>query len=520
MSGSHSLETSGRALPSWLINLLGFGLLIALVLVSFFYQMRGINESLKKNVLDRTQMVAAIIEQNLANATLALTTVDNMVATFLRDKADFIVYLDGIDPLQPEELTALARETGLLGISLIRPDQSSVSGPEGWNPEPFTCSDNPDTLRYQGNKILFLHDSSREGDNLSCLLTGLDGTAIANLRKKSSLDTLLASLSKLPGIHKVELVTEPSDSDNSSVRLSTGNGRAIARAEFPIDSGTIVVSLDARPFLERRDRLRRQFFLFAVLLLALGIFFSWLLYRFQQKNLLQVRDFERILAREHEAAALGRTTATIAHEIRNPLNAINMGLQRLRLESGNLDQDQEELISAMGEAVKRTSGIVSELQRYTRPLQPADDAVHLDQQLKQILALYNPQIKKQRIELQVESTAAVTLQADKDLINELLENLIKNAVEAQPDGGYIRIRLSENNTAVQLRIENSGFLLDSDQSGRIGEPYFTTKTRGTGLGLALSRRIAKAHGGSMEIIPDRNIKVLTILVNLPRKTME
>ncbi len=520
MTSSNPTKTTGSPLPSWLINLLGFGLLITLVLASFFYQMRGINESMKKNVLDRTRMVAAIIEQNLANATLALTTVDNMVATFLRDKADFIVYLDGIDPLQPEELTALARETGLLGITLIRPDNSSVSGPEGWNPEPFTCSDNPDTLRYLGNKILFLHDSSRESDDLSCLLTGLDGTAIADLRKNSSLDTLLASLSKLPGIRRVELVTEPSDSKTSFVRLITDNGQAIARAGFPMGSGTVVVSLDAHRFLKRRDELRRQFFFFAGLLLVLGIFFSWLLYRFQQNNLDQVRTFEKALAGEHEAAALGRTTATIAHEIRNPLNALNMGLQRLRMESSNLDQDQEELISAMGEAVKRTSGIVSELQRYTRPLQPADDTVYLDRQLNQILALYGPQIKKQRISLLVESTTPISLQGDRDLINELLENLIKNAVEAQPEGGYLRIRLSEKNTSVQLRIKNSGFLLDSDQSGRIGEPYFTTKTRGTGLGLALSRRIAKAHGGTMEIIPDQSKEILRVLVSLPKKPIE
>ncbi len=520
MTSSYPTKKTGAPLPSWLINLLGFGLLITLVLASFFYQMRGINESLKKNVLDRTQMVAAIIEQNLANATLALTTVDNMVATFLRDKADFIVYLDGIDPLQPEELTALARETGLLGITLIRPDNSRISGPEGWNPEPFTCSDNPDLLRYQGNKILFLHDSSRESDYLSCLLTGLDGTAIADLRKKSSLDTLLASLSKLPGIHGIELVTEPASTLDSTVRLITDNGQAIARAGFPMDSGTVVVSLDAHRFLKRRDELRRQFFFFAGLLLVLGIFFSWLLYRFQQNNLDQVRTFEKALAREHEAAALGRTTATIAHEIRNPLNALNMGLQRLRMESSNLDQDQEELISAMGEAVKRTSGIVSELQRYTRPLQPANDTVHLNQQLKQILALYGPQIKKQRIELQVESTAPISLQGDRDLVNELLENLIKNAVEAQPDGGYLRIRLSEQQALVQLQITNGGFLLDSDQAGRLGEPYFTTKTRGTGLGLALSRRIAKAHGGTLEIIPEPNKKMLTVLVNLPKKPME
>ncbi|HEB68863.1 MAG TPA: HAMP domain-containing histidine kinase [Desulfobulbus sp.] len=517
MIDSGATGTTGSPLPSWLMNLLGFGLLIALVLVYFFYQMQGINESLRQNVLEHSRMVAAIIEENLANAELALTTVDRMVATFLGDKTEFIAYLDGIDPLQPEELTALARETGLLGITLVRPDNSRISGPENWFPEPFTCNDGAGSIRYRGNEILFLRNFKNKGA-LSCILTGLDGSAIAKLRKKSSLEALLASLSSLPGIHSVQRLTDPETGPASSVQLTIEQGRAVARSSFSTPSGTIVVSLNAHRFLKRRDRLRQQFFFFAGLLFILGVFFSWLLYRFQQNNLNQVRTFEKALAREHEAAVLGRTTATIAHEIRNPLNAINMGLQRLRLESANLDRDQEELISAMSEAVKRTSGIVSELQRYTRPLEPADDTVHLDRQLKEILALYGPQIKEQHIDLRIEAPESVILQGDRDLINELLENLIKNAVEAQPDGGYIRVQLTKEEKMVLLRMENSGFLLDHDQSGRIGEPYFTTKTRGTGLGLALSRRIARAHDGDMEIFPNHEQQTLTVLVRIPEKT--
>lgn len=520
MINASPTRKTGSPLPSWLMNLLGFGLLIALVLISFFYQMRGINESMRQNVLERSRMVAAIIEENLANADLALTTMDRMVATFLGDKTEFIAYLDGIDPLQPEELTALARETGLLGITLVRADNSRINGPEGWFSEPVTCDDRAGSIRYRGNQILFLQDFRPAGNALSCVLTGLDGSAIAELRKKSSLEALLASLSALPGIHSVQRLTEPGTGPVSSVQLTTDQGKAVARSSFSTPSGTIVVSLDAHRFLKRRDRLRQQFFFFAGLLLVLGLFFSWLLYRVQQNNLDQVRTFEKALAREHEAAALGRTTATIAHEIRNPLNAINMGLQRLRMESDNLEVEQEELISAMTEAVKRTSTIVSELQRYTRPLEPADDTVHLDRQLKEILALYGPQIKAQQIKLTVETPEPVPLQGDRDLLNELLENLIKNAVEAQPDGGSIRIRLSAEENMVRLRIENSGFLLDSDRTGRIGEPYFTTKTRGTGLGLALSRRIARAHGGSLKILPDHEQQTLTVLVQLPKKMVE
>jgi len=513
----NSSKSTARPIPSWLINMLGFGLLIGLVLAAFSYQMRGINESLKKNALDRSQMVAAIIEENLANATLALTTVDQMVTTFLRDKAEFIAYLDGIDPLHPEELTALARETGLLGITLIRQDNTRSSGPDSWLSEPSTCSESTGTIRYIKTKILLGLDFSQESDTLSCVLTGFDGTAIVDLRTKSSLPALLSSLSALPGIHSVDLTRNPTSPPIPSVELITDNGQAIAQSRLTTRLGSLVVSIDAHQFLKRRDRLRQQFFFFAGLLLVVGLSFSWLLYRFQQKNLHQVRTFEQILAREHESAVLGRTTATIAHEIRNPLNAINMGLQRLHMESDNLDSEQEELISAMGEAVKRTSGIVSELQRFTRPLKPALDTLDVNKQLKQILTLYAPQSEEQQITLSIESPGPLLVQGDQDLINELLENLIKNAVEAQPEGGYIRINLSADKTSVQLTLKNGGLELTADEAGRIGEPYYTSKTRGTGLGLALSKRIAKAHNGGLEIIPDCVEQELAIILRLPRQ---
>lgn len=514
-----SEKTTAGYFPVWLINLLGFGLLIVLVLAVFFYQVHEINNSLQKNALGRSKMVASIIEENIANASLAVTTVEQIVSTFLQDKIEFIAYLDEIDPLQPEELTALAQKTGLLGIILIRPNGLRVTGPAKWLPEEASCKNNRGSLQYHGKDILLTQSFSGENSSLSCIITGIDGIAIAEMRKRSSLSTLLSSLSALPGIHSIKMIKEPAVLD-ASVSLIVKNKQAIAQSRLPTELGTLVVNLDARRFLKRRDQLRRQFFFFAALLLILGIFFSWFLYRFQQKNLAQVRAFEQIFAREHEAAMLGRTTSTIAHEIRNPLNAISMGLQRLNMESKNLDKEQKELITAMEKAVKRSSGIVSELQRFTRPLQPAYTSFHFDKELHRLLALYSSQIERQHINITLDCPTPITFQGDRDLINELLENLLKNALEAQPRGGWVQINLSEDETSVHLKMENGGFLLNTGNARRIGEPYFTTKTRGTGLGLALSKRIAKAHSGKITFFPDHDKQQLTVTVTLVKQSAE
>jgi signal transduction histidine kinase len=190
------------------------------------------------------------------------------------------------------------------------------------------------------------------------------------------------------------------------------------------------------------------------------------------------------------------------------------------MESNNLDKEQKELITAMEKAVKRSSGIVSELQRFTRPLQPVYTSFHFDEELHRLLALYSSQIERQQIDITFDCPAPITFQGDRDLINELLENLLKNALEAQPGGGWVRINLSEDETSVHLKMENGGFLVDVGDARRIGEPYFTTKTRGTGLGLALSNRIAKAHAGKITFFPDHDKHQLTILLTLTKKSAE
>ncbi|MCL1979622.1 MAG: hypothetical protein FWG62_00905, partial [Proteobacteria bacterium] len=192
-------------LPSWVMNLAGFGLLIALVLAVFFWQMLVIDHDLQKSVLNRSRMIAAIIEEDLHNAALASTTVDIVVTTLLHDKARFVEYLNGIDPLQPEELAALARETGLLGIALVRADGKIVAGPEQWRSTALACEPATGQVHYDQARHTARLTVPATSPGLSCIQIGLDATAIVQLQQKTSLPALLATLSGLPGIHFVRL---------------------------------------------------------------------------------------------------------------------------------------------------------------------------------------------------------------------------------------------------------------------------------------------------------------------------
>ncbi len=510
-----TLSGHRRALPSWVMNLLGFGLLIALVLAVFFWQLLALDRDLQRNTLDRARMMAAIIEENLANAAQAEATIDTVTTSFLRDKARFVEYLNTIDPLQPEELSALARETGLLGIELVRRDGVATGGPEEWTPQQQGCDLTPNQVHYDREQqtALLVYPATKEP--LRCIRVGLDARAIVDLRRKTALPALLAKLSRLPGIHAVRLENPEETPPGGAVRLVVQEGKQTAEARLAMANGTLVVGLDATNHRNRIVQLRRQFLLFAVLLLGLGLFFSWVLYRSQRADLARTRNFERLLAKEHEAAALGRATATIAHEVRNPLNAISMGLQRLRLESDRFDEEHRQLLSAMDEALKRAASIVAELQRFTRALEPRPRPLEPGRLLQGILALYRQRCVDQHIELTLVERGEASLAADPDLLAELLENLLKNSIEAQPDGGYVRIECSVTSLGMALTVVNGGCTLSPEDIARLGEPYFTTKTRGTGLGLAICRRIAEAHGGSLRIVVDPQQRQMTVSVTLP-----
>lgn len=510
----------GPGLPSWLANLFFFGLLVALVLASFFWQMHRINTTMQHNAAERARLVAGVIEENLHNATLAEQTIEEIVRTFLAEKSGFIQYLDSIEPLRNSELTALARETGLVGITIIRPDGATVVGPEGWLPDPPSCGDTRSTIRYDEKRRIgyTVFAASGEESAISCIVIGIDAARILALRQRTALPILLANLSALPGIHFVRLEkNRRATSVISPARLIDEDSTSTVVIRVPTSRGTLVVGLDAQHFVNRRAGLRNQFILFGCLLLGLGIFFSFLLYQYQKKDLERTRHIERFMAREREAAALGRATATIAHEVRNPLNAINMGLQRLTLESDNLTREQMQLVAAMREAVDRTAGIVTELQRFTRELRPQHISFRPDRMVRQQLTLYQPLCRRYGIELSSRLDVRQEWTGDRELLAELVENLLKNAVEAQPDGGWIRVHLRREAGWLVLEIANHGFDLSADECRRLGEPYFTTRTRGTGLGLALCRRIAEAHGGRVLFRPDQATRTLTIRVELPRE---
>lgn len=510
-----------RLLPGWRGNLLIFGLLIGIVLSYFFWQVRGIQATFRTYYREHARMLAGVVEQNFRSALLSQQSIEEILDLFLGNTGRFVDYLDEIEPLSDENLAEFAKENGLEGIFIRREDGTFAMGPEKWLQDiDMLCGEQAGLPRHIPDQHLYV-SVWHSGSTASCIGIGVKAHAIEELKEKIGLDRLLETLTGLPGIRYVRLLPGSDVSEENYLQIDPEDviflddpGGKVAEVRRLLGDQVLLVGLDAGQFAFRIRQIWGEFFLFSAVLALLGGFFSWLLHRLQQAYFRHIRSVDRELAREREDAALGRSAAAIAHEIRNPLNAIGMGLQRLRIEAGSLEDGEKELIATMLRALKRADGIIENIRLYARPLQPKLQQISFGELVRDIWALYQNRCGDQGIRAQIDIREERPLQGDPHLLSQAVENLLKNSIEAQPEGGFLALRVLYRGQECVFRIENSGFGLSPQEADQILEPYYTTKTRGTGLGLAIVRKTVLAHGGRMTVgVPEPG--VLRVTLRLP-----
>jgi signal transduction histidine kinase len=160
---------------------------------------------------------------------------------------------------------------------------------------------------------------------------------------------------------------------------------------------------------------------------------------------------------------------------------------------------QEHLEVATGE-IKRMDGIISQFLAAIRPTKPQLQRCDLGELLRESLRLLAPELEQHRIEVKLELRADLpSLLLDADQIKQAIYNLIRNAAQAMPDGGRLRIEGHFNDFEVRLCFEDSGRGISAEQMGRLFQPFSTTRATGTGLGLLIVRRIVREHGGEIDI---------------------
>ena len=224
-------------------------------------------------------------------------------------------------------------------------------------------------------------------------------------------------------------------------------------------------------------------------------FMGWLLYRIH-------RSLERAradLARQEQLAAMGRMTAGIAHEIRNPLGIIRGAGQHLQRVLQDHDLD-DEAAAFIPEEVDRLDRILTGYLNFGGDNAGRPESIDLTRLVRRTIQLVDAELQETGVVVTVtEPAPAAPCQGDPRRLQQVLLNLLLNARDAMPDGGAVTVTMTAGAAQHTVTVLDEGPGLGDTPLEKIFEPFWTSKPQGSGLGLAVSRRIAREHGGELEL---------------------
>lgn len=197
-------------------------------------------------------------------------------------------------------------------------------------------------------------------------------------------------------------------------------------------------------------------------------------------------------------AAISRLTGGVAHEMKNPLNAIALRLDFLRAKLGAPEEELNQDIDVLAKEIARLDRVVKTFLDFSRPVEVNFADVDLTAVAREVADLMSPPARLARVDLKVDFPSnPVVLRGDADLLKQAVLNLVTNAIEAMREGGTLRLATASLNGSATLDVSDTGPGIPAAQRDRVFQLYFTTKTKGSGIGLALTYRAVQLHNGTI-----------------------
>jgi signal transduction histidine kinase len=286
--------------------------------------------------------------------------------------------------------------------------------------------------------------------------------------------------------------------------------------------GIVRIGLDRGSMDKIIDENRQNIFVFMIFVVIIALLSMWLLYHDQNRHLAGVVDMERRLEKAERLSALGQLAAGVAHEIRNPLNAISMATQRLKRDFTPLDigktEDFQNLSGVIKDEIKRLNGIIEEFLSFSKSRRLALSYFSLTEVLQKIVNLIREEASARGITIETKwRLSQVIIPMDISKLQQAFLNLIKNAMESIPAEGNIIITVDrEGKNYIVVSISDTGCGMTAEEIERIFSPEYTTKEKGLGLGVPLASEIIRGHGGDIRVI-SRKGEGTTFEVVLPRE---
>lgn len=247
--------------------------------------------------------------------------------------------------------------------------------------------------------------------------------------------------------------------------------------------------------------------------------FNHLLQRLNEGNALLIEMHQVQLEQADRLATTGEMAASMAHEIKNPIAGV---LGVLQVFSGEIDVDgaRKDIVAEMIVQLERVIHAVNDLLQYARPTTPVFEVVDLHNLIEKTVSMLTRQCKGKDIAINTSFTSSpLHCSADKKQLQQVVWNIVLNAIQAIEKTGTITITTQSSDGSISIKISDDGKGIAPDQLEQIFKPFFTTKHKGTGLGMTISRRIVEQHHGTLTVTSNPGTGT-AIVITLPQHRPE
>jgi signal transduction histidine kinase len=254
----------------------------------------------------------------------------------------------------------------------------------------------------------------------------------------------------------------------------------------------------------------RNMFIIMVLFAIIALLSVWIMYRNQKTHVAGLVNIERQLEKAERLSALGQLAAGVAHEIRNPLNAISMASQRLKRDFNPSDPDKADEFQTMTgvirDEIRRLNGIIEEFLSFSKSRRLELRDYPIASLLQKIINLIQEEAKEKGITIHADlPNEDLLIPMDMDKLQQALLNIIKNAMESIEQQGIISITTAVvGKNLFKVAIADNGCGMTREEVEKIFNPEYTTKEKGLGLGLTLAHEMIRGHGGEIRVFSERN----------------
>lgn len=521
----------------------GFYLLLereATVLLQHFE--KNIQETLTSLQLMESRSASTPFHPSLSGSFFGL---EESITEYLVEAAYRVDQIDGEKPLSPSELQALVDQYLVTSIEIYGPKGNLL---RGW-PSQRLSAEKRSPLRELFEKrrsvAIDLFAKPLSEDRLfsvaiwrkvtpGIIAFGLDAEQMKKLFRQFAIQRAISDIGLREGILFIAVQdthlntlgqTDPAyigkRDEDAFLKSCLQNNRLLCRLyqskngvetfevvkSFSIKgkpTGLIRIGYSSKEIYPVLSQIKKNVALSILFFLILGISAIAFIWVNQNRHLERMKEMEDRIQLAERLSSLGHLAAGVSHEIRNPLNAISMGLQRLKREFLPQDESKKEEYVSFTEVIlkeiRRVNEIIEQFLTLSRPFQLNMKVSSLQELLNNLIILFKEEAFSQGIRLQEEINPNLPfIKMDREKLTQAFINIMKNGMQSMERGGILRIETYLFKDKVEVAISDSGSGIPSEQMEKIFDYYYTTKEKGVGLGLPIAHRIIEAHGGHLKV---------------------